>query len=791
MSIEIEIPINIPQAFLDSFIPKNIEFLVDEFEELIMQDAIAKNDDLKIKLNRDMTSKFNSWLDNKMKKKEKIVVNVKGAVRCNFENNLVLMSDMSLKKIKDCKVGEKVITLNENTNKLEIKKITEVYNNGKKDVYEIKLIGGRNIRCSKEHLFYMIKPTNEICGKYTKEGYMSRIRNFTIPTWTKLEELNNGDYIAVPRKLKIRDSRNFANNKIIYDLNSKDLELFGFYLSDGYIKKSDYDIVCFDLSKQDKIDYFYSLFQNNKKNYTFSRFEYKRKNTKYLKSNKFQFKKKNLTKKGKDFFTKLIFKYDLQDCLAKDKFIPNDFKNLGEKQIYALLSGLFNGDGSVDKNKGLLYITTSQTLFEDIKLLLLRLGIDWREFIRIPKNSNWSKTYILSIQNYYDINKIYKNCNLRDEHKTKLKSFIELINKKKLKNRDLNIVEDISFKKIVSITKLNQEQTYDFTIEDNHNCIINNIVAHNSGKSLTTLKIALRIDRFYQRIFDTDRIVCANQKEYRLKLKDVQFGECFQIDEKAFASAGLGANIEVQQLKDIENITAKKNIHTLYITPRTFLDTGAEIGLSYWGKDVNNWLSRFLLYSLKGSNPMLLGYVIFDVGAMFRDFGCFIYRSNGGCTNPNRLKANEISKEEIKYSYCIPNEFDEEQLADADKVCPFYEICKHPLNSYEHKKDKWIERELKGGLDERGRDRYETTIKLVEELGTFNGERILMKARNGKDLFVKIKMKVPMISNSKYSGEELKEIMTLIQSMSEIDTFKEICELVDINYMEVLEKITE
>jgi len=132
-----------------------------------------------------------------------------------------------------------------------------------------------------------------------------------------------------------------------------------------------------------------------------------------------------------------------------------------------------------------------------------------------------------------------------------------------------------------------------------------------SGKSLIGLKIIFSLTKFYDdKNFDTENQVCANQKEYRQKVAIAEFGDSFLVDENAFANVGIGSMSEVQQLKDVLNITAKKNLHTIFITPRAFLDTGATMGLAYYGKDTNNWLSRFLLYSLKNNMPTLLGYVV-------------------------------------------------------------------------------------------------------------------------------------------------------------------------------------
>ena len=374
--------------------------------------------------------------------------------------------------------------------------------------------------------------------------------------------------------------------------------------------------------------------------------------------------------------------------------------------------------------------------------------------------------------------------------------------------------------------KLSRDMTETFSnwmknkIEKKENISLNVKGGTRSGKSVVTLKFTNNNVRYYNKPFDTNYIVCANQKEYRLKLNKAKFGDVFQIDENAFANVGEGSMTETHQLKDIQNIIAKQNIHTYYITPKVFLLNNAELGLSYWGKDVNNWCSRFLLYSLKNQNPILLGYVVINVGTLFNEYGCFFNKLLGGCTNPNRLRLKELTKEQLifddekdlnnikqlkfsrdylKYSSCIPKHktlksIDELELNDIDKEktpCPFYRICKHPMRNYEIKKDKWIDKEMSGGMDERSLERFRVALELIKKLGFYDlqNNRFMIKAKGKADLKIKTDLYMPKISNTKFTGTEKETIISTIQSLSDVEIFEDVCKNLNLNYIKQLKQI--
>lgn len=311
-------------------------------------------------------------------------------------------------------------------------------------------------------------------------------------------------------------------------------------------------------------------------------------------------------------------------------------------------------------------------------------------------------------------------------------------------------------------------------LEKKENVSLNIKGSTRSGKSLVGLKIARNITKFYNKPFDTEYITCANQKEFRQKLQNANFGDVFVIDENVFSDVGIGTGTERQQLKDIQNIVAKQNIHTIYITPRHFLPTGAEIGLAYWGKDSKNWLSRFLVYHLKSANPYLLGYTVLNVGELFKGEGCAIYKYIGGCTNPHRYKTQDIPKKIREYSSCIE---DINASDDSLNACPFYNVCNHPMVKYEHKKDSWIKKEMEGGLDERQQERYFIALGLIKKvmadvIEDEDGSKFIrFTAKSGKDLWNKISFYIPKLSSTKLTQQEQIEIFELIKSFSQDNKF--------------------
>ena len=312
------------------------------------------------------------------------------------------------------------------------------------------------------------------------------------------------------------------------------------------------------------------------------------------------------------------------------------------------------------------------------------------------------------------------------------------------------------------------------------------------GKSYIGLKIT-NMDFNIRGIDFNENItysICGNQIEYRQKLKNAKFGDFFLIDENFFIRAGLGSNIEAYQLTDYNNIIAKQNIGNIFITPQRFLNSGSVLGFSTYGRDSTNWLSRALLFKFKDGFPFLIGYVVFDIGSIFRDNGCLIYKFTGGCINSKQVEASQIDPKFIKYSWAIPDNIKSDfSLLDSPRddkgkltTCPFYNVCECGVKKYESLKDRWIVKELKGGLDERTYERFYLACRLVLALDpviNIEDKVIKVSAKNGKDLKNRIKLILSDLTNTKFGVAEFDEIVEIVKSNNDINFFCEVLTKLD------------
>jgi len=395
---------------------------------------------------------------------EKRISVFQGGTRSNLGNTRVLLSNLEEKCIDEIKLGDEVVCLNSSSLKLELKKVDEVFAPSVKEAIEISLRGGKKICSGLKHKYFIITKTN------------------LTPVWKEVKDLTKNDFIACPRVL------DFVK-KTPYPLNT--LKLIGFYLADGYLCEG---CVVFDLTKNHKIDFLYKLEKNSNLNFKIRKNSNGRNLIKYPNwkqgykfyfNKKIQFKGKNNINRYKDDFSQIIHNLGLVGTNAHTKFIPSILKLGTKKELFALISGLFNGDGWVDKTKGFIFCTASEDLFNDVKIILIKLELNFSEKIRVKKYKNKSvKSFEVILGRGEDLKLIYSKCDLDDDKKKKLKILIE--NKKIVRNNDI-VINDICFKKIKSIKSLGKKKMYDFSVGENSNYIGNQIITHNSGKTYNIL----------------------------------------------------------------------------------------------------------------------------------------------------------------------------------------------------------------------------------------------------------------------------------------------------------------
>jgi len=216
-----------------------------------------------------------------------------------------------------------------------------------------------------------------------------------------------------------------------------------------------------------------------------------------------------------------------------------------------------------------------------------------------------------------------------------------------------------------------------------------------------------------------------------------------------------------------------------------------------------------------------MGYIIVDVGKLFNDYGCFFNRWFGGCTNPekrilvdieidelifenrqdeNKYFIEKLSIDYLKYSECVSKEF--RQSLDLSKTClnkddlnktpcPFYRICDSPMCGYEHKKDKWIDKEMKGGLNERTGERYRIVLEMIKRAGLYDEDldAFRLDVKNAKEIKPLVDLYLPEITSTKLTITENKEIITSIMAMSNKAIFLKMIETLDLNLEDELKQI--
>ena len=426
-------------------------------------------------------------------------------------------------KVVDAKTGEEV-TLQEiasypqkwlnrelfcldlNNQKITTKPIKAIYHNGTRRVWEITTRTNRQIKATKDHLFY------------------------TLLGWQKLEKFKAGDRIGLANKLPLSHTSNVPEAKI---------KLAAYLIGDGHLStkhsansyfcNSDLELIAdFNRCSEElfgsaaPID---SQVHSDKKTVHYARIGFLSNFNSWVDDN-------------------------LKRAHSRDKEIPSWVFSLDIQQLKLFLGVLWSTDGSFDTVTGhTAYNSTSEKLVKQIQHLLLRLGIVALFNIkRITYNNKPYISYRAQVTGREDVIKFYQlinphlstakskyaqACYEAVEHKTKNyskhtipKEVIELIREEKYRsgttwreidtavglakgtmssglnfkqpNRSLarhrvqkfatafsskelnNIAQaEVFWDEIVSIEYVGEEEVFDLTIPEHHNFIANDFIAHN------------------------------------------------------------------------------------------------------------------------------------------------------------------------------------------------------------------------------------------------------------------------------------------------------------------------
>ena len=378
------------------------------------------------------------------------------------------------------------LSYNESTGRFESKRILDYYKNGRKRCYRVKTRSGRS-------------------------SIVTEIHPFLTPTkgWREIRDLKVGDFIASPRVLPFgEESYPEHQARILGYLIGDGCTRLGnttFCNTDPEIKKDFARCVVLmgdrvaDRDGMNQSVHFKSGVINNTKRWLLSI--------------------------GYEYVTSYY------------KKIPDVFMKANKETTVELLKALFSTDGSIWRDGTgwrVSYCSTSKKLIDQINSLLMRFGIIGKICEKRNENPAWelvlSNSESISLfleninfigekkqrcagvldsgRNYVDIiplelaikikgiinqNKKYKTqWSFKKEPLNKLQSAIE--QKRGIQRNTLRKIADfvkipeidtiansqIFWDSIVSIEKLGFRETYDLTIEDNHNFIADNMLVHNT-----------------------------------------------------------------------------------------------------------------------------------------------------------------------------------------------------------------------------------------------------------------------------------------------------------------------
>ncbi len=265
----------------------------------------------------------------------------------------------------------------------------------------------------------------------------------------RADELKQGDYI-------LQNSDNLYSNRSS-KLNNDLMWLIGFFIGDGCISSYTDNRGGNNLQKH-KVRFF-SEHTNALEKVANTLNQYFDCNVKVINNEKRSEVLREVSaskKKALDFFFKYGFKAGKKVYNVSISDIIK--KNITKENVFSLLSGLIDSDGTISKGGDVEYSTVSSQLAEDILEICALAGIMISKTKKKVKRKNEVDIWRLRIPSY-EATKIKNKLNIEIDYKRI---------KKKLSNRKKRHFPVVRVKK-VSKTNVKDNQFYDLTTKKNHN----------------------------------------------------------------------------------------------------------------------------------------------------------------------------------------------------------------------------------------------------------------------------------------------------------------------------------
>lgn len=369
---------------------------------------------------------------------------------CFIRDTKIKMSNLEEKNIQDIKIGDELISHNNNKCK-----VVNIFNR-KADTIKMNLRFGIDITTTKEHPFLCLKKEHIICkcgGTCNSNNKYScskcNIENKFISSFIKVEDLKVGDFLAFNK-----------NNSSSSEINSDLAGFLGFYLAEGSVMYSHKPHIgginlCFNINETEYIEQCEKMALKCGAT-SVTKLYRKEKNT------------CDVQCFGKQF-AELIYKLGGKGCSGKK--IHSSVFDWSDKDILLLIQNWYKGDGysfKMNKKGYTHYIcSVSKELVKDFQFLLTRFNI-MAGIYKVKPKINRKQAYILAI-NDCDL-QLYKNQDaVLDKNATSKKTY----------RYDSKYI----YVPIVSINSTNnKEEVFNIEVEKDHTYIANGLSVHNCSK---------------------------------------------------------------------------------------------------------------------------------------------------------------------------------------------------------------------------------------------------------------------------------------------------------------------
>lgn len=435
---------------------------------------------------------------------------------CMTGDTNITIKDFTNKKIKDIKVGDKVLT-----HKGRFKKVINIFHRQYKgNILGIDCGGLLNFNITPEHPIYSLRRKKIICHKAGKQlpiichpnkknsQYCNKHKNncqkvkgninFSLE-FNQASDLNKGDFIAIPIPSETIDKKSLLLKETYkpqtkYRLDKIDyspeiLRLSGYFLAEGCYLYNNRKIrtrtgINFSFSSNENF-YINDVFDIMKNNFESSFSSHSQGD--------------NCTQLS--FFNKALANGVYQLCgeYSYGKKINQDLMFLEPEKQSEILKGFFRGDGHQSKLGDYSCATISEDLAYQLFWLLVRNNIKPSFFKLTPKNKK--PYYVSKLMNNEDIQKIDTQC----------KRF-----NRKRDNYNYIKIDDYILVQIMKIEKSPfKGNVYNLEVEEDNSYVANGLIVHNCLPVKVTMgSFRESLDKGYKNLLMWDNCGVCRMKCY-------------------------------------------------------------------------------------------------------------------------------------------------------------------------------------------------------------------------------------------------------------------------------------